>query len=404
MGPTAAPTITSPTANAAFTTSQQTLQWTTVAGNPALPDLFYEVVLTNRSTGQTELNLRTRHPNAQTNAILRSVAYRMQVRACQAACGPFSAPVDFSVALGAVPTEKPTVTDASVNSDNMLTASWTAVAGAEWYQVQVIQPKPAGPGGSALTVAARQVNGTSVTLPVPAGQASVIVAACNGDGCGPYTPAWVIMPTGANPSAPQMGSPLDGSVVNGPSVLFTWTRAPGDTGNTMYRLYVQDVSRSKAALDVYTTQNYYGALLKAEGGKYAVQAISNPGLPNQVNGPPVSFTVRGTSGVAPTLMAPTNASVLPPGNVLVGWTPVPGATLYEYLLSVQGEGVASGRGVTPGIFVQVPLTAVNGQPTIYSGIVRACPAGATCAPGSEAGWGPWSSAAGSGGISFTIVP
>ena len=404
VGPSAAPTITFPTANAAFSTSQQTLQWTTVAGNPALPDLFYEVVLTNRTTGQTELNLRTRHPTAQTAVLLRSVPYRMQVRACQAACGPFSTAVNFTVALGAVPTTAPTITSAVVNGGNSLSASWTAVAGAEWYQVQVIQPRPAGPGGSALTVAARQVSATSVTLPLPAGQASVIVAACNGDGCGPYSPATGINPTGPNPSAPQVGSPLDGSVIGGPSVLFTWTRAPGDTGNTMYRLYVQDVSRSRAALDVYTTQNFYGALLKAEGSKYAVQAISNPGTANQVNGPPVTFTVRGTSGVAPTLMAPTNASVLNAGNVLVGWTPVPGATLYDYLLTAQGANVASGRGVTPGIFVQVPLTAVNGQPTVYNGIVRACPAGQTCAPGSDAGWGPWSSAAGSGGITFTIVP
>src|SRR4030095_17234863 len=76
VAPSAAPTITFPTANAAFSTSQQTLQWTTVAGNPSLPDLFYEVVLTNRTTGQTELHLRNRHPTAQTAVILRSVAYR----------------------------------------------------------------------------------------------------------------------------------------------------------------------------------------------------------------------------------------------------------------------------------------------------------------------------------------
>jgi len=208
----------------------------------------------------------------------------------------------------------------------------------------------------------------------------------------------------ANPAAPQMGSPLDGAVVNGPTVMFTWSRVPGDTGDTMYRLYVQDVSRSRAALDVYTTQNFYAAALKAEGGKYAVQAIVNPGLANEVKGPPVTFTVRGTSAVAPTLMAPTNGSVLKAGNVLVGWTPVPGATLYEYLLQAHGQAVASGRGVTPGIFVMVPLTAVNGQPTGYNGIVRACPAGQTCVGGSDAGWGPWSSAAGSGAIGFTVVP
>jgi hypothetical protein len=405
VGPTAAPTITFPATGAAFSSSQQTLRWTTVAGNPALPVPFYEVQLTNRTTGQMELNLRTRHPTAQTDVLLRSVPYRMRVRACQAACGPFSAAVDFSAALGPVPSTAPSITSAVVNGGNSLSASWTAVAGAEWYQVQVIQPRPAGPGGGALTVAARQVVGaTSVTLPVPAGQASVIVAACNGDGCGPYSGATVVQPTGPNPPAPQVGSPLDGSVVNGPSVLFTWSRIAGDIGSTVYRVYVNDVSRQRAALDVYTTQNFYGALLKAEGAKYAAVVIANPGLATQVTGLTVTFTVRGASGVAPTLMAPTHGSVLAAGNVLVGWTPVPGATLYEYLLSVQGEGMASGRGVTPGIFVQVPLTAVNGQATIYSGIVRACPAGQTCAGGSDAGWGPWSTAAGSGGVSFTVAP
>ena len=132
--------------------------------------------------------------------------------------------------------------------------------------------------------------------------------------------------------------------------------------------------------------------------------IANPGLANQAAGPPVTFTVRGSSAVAPTLMAPTQGSVLPSGNVLLGWAPVPGATLYEYLIQEPGQSVASARGVTPGIFVQVPLAARNGQPTLLSGIVRACPAGQTCAGGSDAGWGPWSSEAGSGGIAFTVLP
>jgi len=403
IAPSAAPTITFPAPGAMFTTSQQTLQWTTVTGNPMLPDMFYEVRLTHQDTGQTELQLRTIHPTAQTDVILASLPYRMQVRACQAGCGPYSAAVDFSVALGPVPTSAPTITNASVSNGNTLDVSWTPVAGAEWYQVQVVQPRPAGPGGGALTVAARQVAGTSVTLPVPAGQASVIVAACNGDGCGPYSGAAGISPTGPNPSTPQLGSPLDGSVVNGPSMLFTWSRIPGDTGNTVYRLYVQDMSRQRAAVDAYTTQNFFAALLNAEGGKYGALVIANPG-PSQIAGPPVTFTVRGASAVAPTLMAPTHASTVPAGNILLGWTPVPGATLYEYLVSVQGAAASSGRGVTPGIFVQVPLVAVNGQGTVYNGIVRACPAGQTCTAGSDAGWGPWSSAAGSGVVSFTVTP
>jgi hypothetical protein len=404
--PIPVPTITLPAPGANLTSSQQTVRWTAVAGNPLLPDLYYEVRITNVTTGQIDLLTRTRHPAVQTDVTLRSAQYRTQVRACQAACGALSAPVDFNVTLGAVPTSAPSITSAVVNGGNSLSMSWTAVpGGTEWYQVQVVQPRPAGPGGGALTVAARQVFGaTNVTLPVPAGQASVFVAACNGDGCGPNSVAASITPAGPNPAAPQMGSPLDGSVPTGPAVLFAWTRIPTGNLNTIYRLYVQDQSRQRAALDVYTTQNFYSALLKADGGRYAALVIANPGLPDQVAGPPITFTVRGSSAVAPTMMAPTHASVVPAGNVLLGWTPVPGASLYEYLVSVQGQAAASGRGVTPGIFVMVPLVAVGGQPTIYNGIVRACPAGQTCSSGSDVGWGPWSSAAGSGVVSFTVTP
>ena len=135
-------------------------------------------------------NFRTVHPATQTDVILRSAQYRMQVRACQASCGSFSAPVDFSVDLGPVPNAAPSITSAVVSGGNSLSVSWTAVGGAEWYQVQVVQPPPAGPGGGALTVSARQVSGaTNATLPVPAGPAAVFVAACNGDGCGPNNSA-----------------------------------------------------------------------------------------------------------------------------------------------------------------------------------------------------------------------
>jgi len=407
VAPSAAPAITFPGAGALLSSSRQTFTWTTVAGNPAQSDLFYEVTLVDSSTSQTELQLRTVHPTVSTEVVLRSGDYRLQVRACQSACGPLSTAVNFRVTLGPVPSSAPSLPSVTVSGGNSLNASWSAVGGAEWYQVQVVQPAPAGPGGGALTVASRQVRGaTSVTgLPVPTGQAYVIVAACNGDGCGPYSGGASINPAGPNPSLPNVGEPISESVVSGPSVLFAWNRIPGDTGsNVIYRVYVQDLSRQSAALDVLTTQNYYGALLKAEGAKYAVVVIANPGLPSQVQGPGAAFTVRGTSAVAPTLIAPTNGSSVPGGNVLMAWSPVPGATLYEYYVAVQGVSAATSRGVNPGLFVQVPLFAAAGQPTLYSGIARACPAGQTCSGGSDAGWGPWSNVAGTGGVSFTISP
>jgi len=199
--------------------------------------------------------------------------------------------------------------------------------------------------------------------------------------------------------------PISESVISGPSVIFAWNRIPTDTGsNIVYRVYVQDLSRQTAALDVLTTQNFYGALLKADGTKYAVVVIANPGLVNQIQGDGVAFTVRGSSAVAPTLIAPTNGTTIPTGNILVAWSSVPGATLYEYYVAVQGVSAASGFGITPGLFAQVPLAAVGGQPTLYSGIARACPAGQTCTSTSESGWGPWSNVAGTGTVSFTVTP
>jgi hypothetical protein len=253
-------------------------------------------------------------------------------------------------------------------------------------------------------VAARQVSGTTVTLPVPAGGATVFLAACNGDGCGGYGTAGITA-GGPNPSQANIGTPMAGTVVSGPGVLFTWNRVPGDNGsNTWYRLFVQDLSRQASALDVYTTSNFHSAYFKAEGARYDALVVSNPGLGSQVTGPAQGFNVSGSSATAPTMVSPAHNSTVGSGNIQLGWSPVPGATLYEYFVAVLGQGSATVRGVTPGLLAQVPLTGSGGG-TVYSGIVRACPTGAMCAAGSDAGWGPWSNAPGGPGVTnFTVTP
>jgi hypothetical protein len=298
----------------------------------------------------------------------------------------------------------PPISGCTVSGGNSLTCNWGSVAGADLYQVLVVQPPPAGPGGGALTVAARQSAATTVTFPVPAGAATVLVSGCNGDGCGPAG-LYAITAAGPNPSVPNVGNPMSGTIVSGPQVVFSWNRIPGDNGtNTWYRLYVQDLSRQSAALDVYTRDNFYGAYFKAEGARYDAIVFANPGLPSQVVGPAQGFNVKGASASAPTMVSPGHNSTVTQGNLQLGWTPVPGATLYEYYVAVVGQPTATVRGVTPGLLAQVPLTGSGGG-TAYSGIVRACPAGATCQPGSDAGWGPWSNAPGGPGVTnFTVTP
>ena len=397
--------VTFPASGAVLTGSTQTLAWTSVSKSDPNQPLYYEVLLRDVTAGTTELQITVPDPQLSTVYSMHSSSqYELKVRACQAGCGPYSTSVVFAVALPAVPTAAPAITGASVSGGNSLSVAWTGVSGADSYQVQVIKPT-GGPGGGALTVAARQVSGTSVTLGVPSGFANVMVAGCNGDGCGPSSAPVGVTPSGPNPSAPVVGTPIAGTVVTGPGVTFSWSRVPGDTGsNTIYRLYVQDLSRQAAALDVYTTQNFWAAALKAEGSRYDVQVVANPG-PSQVIGPSSGFNLRGVSAAAPTMVAPGHQSSVAQGNVLVSWSPVPNATLYEYFVAVQGQPSATAMGVTQGLFVQVPLRAVAGMPTAYSAIARACPAGHTCSISSDTGWGPWSNQPGGPGVTnFTVTP
>ncbi len=407
VAPEGVPIVTSPGAGSLLKTSTQLLGWTAVAKADPNLSLSYEVLLTDVAAGnKPELQITVPDPTLSTIYTLHSSAlYELKVRACQAGCGPWSEPVTFTVDLKPVPKVAPGVPSCTVNDSNYMTCSWAAVAGADFYSIYVVQPS-GGPGGGALTVAARLLSETTVTLPVPRGLSNVIVAACTGDGCGPWSGARQVEPIGPNPSVPNLGTPLAGSVVNGPGVEFSWNRIPGDDGtNTWYRLYVQDLSRQSAALDIYTKQNFWAAYFKAEGARYDVLVVANPGLPSEVVGPPIGFSVRGTSSTAPTMVSPPHQSVIQGGNVQLGWSPVPGATLYQYYVAVLGQGSAAVTGVTPGLVVQVPLPAVAGQPTTYSGITRACMSPTGCSPTSDAGWGPWSNAPGGPGVTnFTVVP
>jgi len=68
-----------------------------------------------------------------------------------------------------------------------------------------------------------------------------------------------------------------------------------------------------------------------------------------------------------------------------------------------GSRRAAARGVVTGLTARVTLPAVGG-PTLYNAVVRACPEGAVCQGGRDPGWGQWSSEAGTGVTSFTVVP
>lgn len=398
--PTAAPAITAPAPGAVLTNSTTTYSWSAVSGA-----VSYEVVITDMTSGTVAMQVTTLAPSTSTAITLPGGSYDMVVRACLSACGPASPTVTFSAQLPPAPAIAPSITSAAFTG-NTLTVGWTNVTGADLYQVQVLDPT-GGPGGGVLTIASRQTAALNASFPVPptgpAKNYAVVVRACTGNGCGPYSASIGVTSIATAPSSPQLGFPMSVTTVPGPLAQFAWSRVPGDNGsNTIYRLYVQDLARAAAALDVYTTQNFYGAYFKAEGTRYDALVFASQNGGAWVQGPPVGFIVSGTSSVAPTMVAPAHQSQVPSGNIQLGWSPVPGATLYEYFVAVQGQPNATVRGVTTGLFVQVPLRA--GAPTVFSAIVRACPAGNSCAFDSDDGWGPWSVNAGPGVTNFTVTP
>ncbi len=397
--PAIAPSIQSPANGATLTTSTQNLTWTAVTGATR-----YEVTLRNNTIGTADLAITVFAPSLGTIFSMRGGQYRLEVRACTEACGPAGA-AEFSVQLPAAPPAAPTLTCsvASSNGQNNLGCSWTAVAGADLYVARAIQTS-AGPGGGALTVASRQVSATDASFLIPNGAAKVLVQACNGDGCGPQSAPFDISPAFGNPTVPILGEPVAGFAVNGPTVLFTWNRIPGDNGSgTPYRLYVQDLSRQQPALDVLTTQNFWAAQF-APGFRFDALVIANPNGTSAA-GPPAGFTTRGANPGSPAMVKPQHQGRTPQGNVTLGWTPLPGSQLYQYFVARQGQGFASATGVTVGLEVRTPLPAVNGQDTGYVGIVRACANGTNCSASSDAGWGPWSNDAGGAGVtSFTVAP
>ncbi len=396
-----APTVTFPLTGAVLDTSTHTLQWSGVAGATR-----YEVTLRNNTTGNTDLFITTLAPAVSTVFSMRSGDYTLEVKACGAGCSTAGLSY-FSVRLNPVPSTPPTITVCNVQnqiSQNLLTCNWTPVAGADLYVVQVVQTG-AGPGGGALTVASSQVSTTSASFQVPNGNLQVVVQACNGDGCSNPSGGYGIVTSFGNPAVPTMGSPVGGSVVDGPTLVFSWTRIPADNGsNTFYRLYVQDFARNQPALDVITNQNFWGAQFAA-GRRYDALVIANPDSLNASQGPPQGFTTRGTNPQSPTLVQPQHQGSVKQGNVKLGWTPLPGAQLYQYYIAISGQNTPVATGVTTGIEVQVPLAVANNQNTVHSGIVRACTTGLNCTAGSETGWGIWSNQTGGTGVTtFTLVP
>lgn len=393
-----APVLVSPAQGSTVTNTIVNFVWNAVAGATS-----YEFRLKEASSTQI---FRVTLLAGNTNAIYTfpSGNYRWEMEACnQNGCSPTSV-ATFVIQGNSIPTQAPAGLGCTVVNDtgqNRLNCNWTAAPNSDFHFINVVQPN-SGPGGGALTVAGGQVGGTSISILIPDGQANVIVRGCTGDGCGPFTAAFPINPAFGNPTVPILGEPFGGSAYNSgnnaPLITFSWNRVAGDNGsNFTYRLYVQDFSRNRAALDVLTTSNFYGAYVNP-GTRYDALVIAIPnGGGAQRQGPPSAFLVRGAVPNAPIATEPTYGSTVTRdslGRVHIAWTPIINADgtvstrLYQYFYNTPSPVT----GVT---------TAISADPVFpvgtFVGIMRACTTGTSCTANSDVGWGPWNNAPGSQG-------
>lgn len=387
------PEILSPATGATLTNSTVTFSWANIAA-------FSRQRLTVFRNGQQVLADTYNSPTNQAYYSLPSGNYTM--RLAGALSGNWiEVTRNFTIQLPAVPASTPAIQSATVSGGNSVTVNFPTVTGADLYLIQVIQPNT-GPGGGALTVAARFASASPVTMSIPSGPASVVVSACNGDGCAPHSGPVAINPAGPNPAAPVLASPAAGSFVTGPVVFFSWSRIPGDNGsNTTYRLYIQDMERQYPAGNVYTTQNFWAIRLQP-GKRYDALVLVTANGQNLVSGVS-NFLVSGPTLQSPTPVIPgyqeTNAPRHISGGLELSWAPVPGAQYHQFILyPADGSSPFSSNFEGSGrVFFGI-------RPGSYYGKVRACllAAPAVCPPDSDTGWGPWSDTGGTGAWSFSF--
>lgn len=279
--------------------------------------------------------------------------------------------------------------------DPSLQVRWTPVRSATAYRVAVIAGAPVGPEGGTLTVWSRDVVGTETTVPWPSGGFAVTVAACNLLGRGPAVAHGGLKGTTEARARPLLGVPDSGDVLE-PPVLLAWL--PSQTVES-HRLAVIDAENGERVIDIATTQQFHRAKLPPHR-RWRVTVTAG------ANGDgPAAETVEFRTGPLHelTVFQPVDNAYLTEGTVVLSWVAVRGATAYEFLVMEPGARQPTARGVTSEPTARVVLQARDG-PTVYSAIVRPCPAGAKCRSGRERGWGKWSTEAGTGAVNFTVVP
>ena len=282
---------------------------------------------------------------------------------------------------------------------------WTEVPQATHYQVAILLPPPAGPGGGSLSVVRRSSTGPSASVPVANGEFRVLLSPCNTVACGPPYVSDPMAISGVRRSLPLIGSPEDGSTVAGPRVLLSWLPAEGGpmadrarATTITYRVTVEHARTGELVVDESTEGLSLPVLLTPNGDWIARIDVVGAEPPRRAS--PVLFHTP--EPIGPEITQPATRSTVREGAIELRWSGVAGACGYDYFVAVPGRRRPTASGTTTSTSQRILVTSRTTGPTVHHAIVRA----RFCDEGSHSMdfWGPWSSEVGFGPTEFTVLP
>jgi hypothetical protein len=360
--PASAPSLQSPANNSSVTGGVITLQWSTVPNATS-----YEIFASFDggpffSSGTTTLSQK-----AVNVAGGHTIAWK--VAALAGACASqISAPFSFTTLC---PTDTPTLRspndEAFAHAGTPVAFDWTAVPGAQSYQLLVAH------AGQNDVTSVETTNATTVSHTFPEGEWDWAIKTNFDNGCSSVSQSrTIVVGPACNNPAPDLLQPAEGAVLTSP-VTLKWT----DETAMLYRVYLQGPGDHlpKRIDDTIETSTS----LHLDPGDYSwfVVAEFDQGCP-ELTSSTRTFTIEPDENACPanpgtaTLVSPAqNASTLT-SPVTFSWNAVPNASGYR-VLAAFGNASSATLGSTKNTSLTVDVPTGSGYWIVQSLFGDNCP-------------------------------
>jgi hypothetical protein len=206
--------------------------------------------------------------------------------------------------------------DNTKTPSNSITFWWEELEGAEKYNLQIV--KPSFSGIQSLLVDSN-ITGTKFKYSLQPGSYQWRIKAINNGGSTQYTIYNLVIDTTSNLSTQLVIpiAPATGSITNSKFISFSWNNLSSATN---YEIMIEKVTGTSTVVikDTTTTNSFYNITLATEGNyQWKLKAFNSFSI-SQFN-TLQTFTIDLTAPGNPTLLSPTNASMIK-DTIYLKWT------------------------------------------------------------------------------------